>query len=329
MFDINRNFELLKEYQNITINDYNISDNYKLEKIQNSNEDTVLKYQNGKWRYISTKTTESIIDELNIKYIDEAIIILGFGIGNHIREILYRYQFNKILVLENDFELLKYSLSTQDLSDVINNKRLSIGLFKNSDDLSAIIIQYFGTSDSIRIKTANYLQYDEDIVKLFSIVIQSYANSINSIVQENIHKSEELLNNSYILKEYCNDALNMSVDDFKLLLNKVIDYSEKGIYCLNKIMEFINGNTGIELDNIINQYNNIENNFSKDSVIYKVIDLPVYRYMEVVLKDENYRKSVHDDRRNMQIKDIRRNIDVYKYRKECAEKLLLNLNNNI
>lgn len=325
MNNMKRNFELLKSYQNITVDDYNISNNYKLEKIKDSNEETILRNKNGKWQYVSSKSSERIVDEINIKYIDEAIIILGFGIGNHIREILRKYPNNKLLVLENDFELLKYSMTVQDLSDVISNDRLAIGLFKNSDDLTAIIMHYFGSDNYIHVKAINYTQNDEDIIKQFFTVIESYNNTMKSIVKENIQKSENILAFPSTTKEYCSEGLNISSEELELILNQIIILSDKGTQLLGKLMDYINGNLQIDIDNVVKQYNEIENNFDNNSVLSKVIELPVYRYINDILNDEYYRKTVNDDKKTMQIKELKKNTKIYMARKECAEKLLSNI----
>lgn len=325
MHNMKRNFELLKSYHNIAVDDYNISSNYRLEKIKDSNEETVLRNKNGKWQYVSNKSSEIIINEISIKYIDDAIIVLGFGIGNHIREILRKYPYNKLLVLENDFELLKYSMAVQDLSDVICNDRLSIGLFKNSDDLTAIIMHYFGSDNYIHTKAINYIQHDEDIIKQFFTVIESYNNSIKGIVKDNIQKSEKILVFPSVTKEYCSEGLNISIEELELILNQVIILSDNGASLLGELMEYINGNTQIDIDNVVKQYNEIENNFDNNSALNKIIELPIYKYINDILNDENFRKTVNDDKRTMQIKDLKKNTKIYMARKECAEKLLSNL----
>lgn len=322
---VTKNLEFLRKFQNITVNDFNISENYRIEKIKNSNEEAVLRFINKKWQYVSNKTNTTLIQELNVKYLDEAIIVLGFGIGNHLREIIKTYPLNKVLVLENDFELLKYSMTLQDLTDVISNSRLSIGLFKNSDDITAIIMHYFGSQSHISIKATNYMQCDENIIKQFFTVIESYNNSMHTIVQDNIQKSESLLNKTSDLKEYCNRGLNISLEEFRVILNEVIILSNNGSNFLNQLLEFMDGNTMIDIEYVVKKYNEIETNFDINSSLNKAIELPTYKSMYDIMHSNKYRKTVSDDKRTLQIKDIERNIRIYSVRKKCAETLLLNL----
>lgn len=323
-----KNLELLKRYQGITFKDHNVSKNYKIEKLQNSDEKCILKCSDEKWCYVSTKTSRQVMKELDIKYLDEAILVLGFGSGGIVRKILKAYPNNKILVLESDFELLKYSMTIDDLSDILSNPRFSIGVFRNTDDMENIIVHYFGFNNNIAIKSTVYSDYDELTAKEFKVIITSYNNSLNTIIEENKQKSYNILNQYSVLKQYCENILDLSTTDLRQILNNMITLSNDGINVVSRLIGYVEGKPDINMEQVVLKYNQIESSFFDSEYLKEIMNLAMYAYLDTILKDGEFRKKIDDDKVTMQLKDLKRNMEIYKSRKECAEKMLENLNSN-
>lgn len=330
------NIQYLSEYQNIDINNVELSwDNYKIVTNEVSNKSIMIS-KNGMWNYIGKKDGTDLnefINEIEPEYIEDAIVIFGFGIGEHIRRVLKKFPKNKVLVLESDFQLLKIAAVCEDLSDILSNERLAIGLFKNGNDLNSILSNYFGTQNKVNFIVASFSNYNEIYNEEFSCFIDTLSN-FEEEIQKNIisacELSEKLLNSNEslnIIKSTLNEWGKTNKNSLRELENEFKKYQKlliEGEKILSRIYDYMLGNKNINIEKDVARYNEIENIISSENIVNEILKCSMYKYMDSIYDDINLKIRISDNGSEMQLKDLKKNIIVYNSRTECVKRLLEN-----
>lgn len=331
------NIKFLEEYQNIHINNVELDwDKYKIVTNEVGNKYIMIS-KNGMWNYIGKKDgmdVKEFIDEIELEYIEDSIVIFGFGIGEHIRGILNKFPKNKVLVFESDSELLKIAAVVEDLSDILSNERLSIGLFKDTNDLNSILSFYFGTLNKINFIITSFSNYNEIYNKEFSCFVDTLSN-FEEEIQKNITSacelSKKLLNGNEslnIIKIALNECGKINANDIKELENEFERYQKllnEGVEILSRMHDYMLGNKNINIEKDVARYNEIENIISSENIANQILKCSMYKYVYEIYDDINLKKRILDSGLEIQIKDLKKNIIVYNFRIECLEKLLKNL----
>lgn len=160
------NLQVLKEKYNIDLCEQKKDElNYFIEKCKDGYYGIRIN-RDDKWTYLGSKYNQSkdinkLVESLEVKHEGDNIIILGFGLGYHLREVLKCIGNNKLIVLETDVQLIKYASEIQDLTDVLNDDRLKIYIFKNEDDIKRIITNNLNLHYTNNIKVASYSNYNK------------------------------------------------------------------------------------------------------------------------------------------------------------------------
>ncbi|OAA83179.1 hypothetical protein [Clostridium ljungdahlii] len=339
--NLKKNIKLLEKYQNIKIK--NIDLNLLTHKVKKISENfvTPFVYKEDIWKPLTKEDGSDInefVNEINLEYVDDVIIVFGFGIGYHIGELQKKYPNNRILVLECDFEIIKIAAIYGNLENVICSDKISIGLFKDSEELSKILKYYFGDQNRVSFIADSFANYDQIYDKEFQdlvILIDELKSDIEKNREKRIKLSEDILNSNStinIITEAINNANSSNELDvnfnIKSLLQEVNHKSgivKEGIKCLSKLYDFSIGIKNINVEKSIKRFNEIESEIQLSPMLLMIMDIAMYKYLDTLNEDKQVKIRVDDAKNKIQIKKIMYNLKIYKYRHECMEKLLASL----
>ncbi|MBU0600217.1 DUF115 domain-containing protein [bacterium] len=139
------------------------------------------------------------------------VLVLGFALGYHIKELLKQPQINKIIVIDPDVEVFKLALTSQDLSNLLSSPKIKLIIneenFSNLyQDLSQFIsldnlnkVQIIRYLPCLSLDPDYYLQVDKIIKNILEMNVSNLAifASFGKIWLENIFQNFfEIVNNA-------------------------------------------------------------------------------------------------------------------------------------
>ncbi|ADK14036.1 hypothetical protein [Clostridium ljungdahlii] len=335
------NAKLLSKYQNIKIKNMDLNPlTHKVKKISDNYVIPFI-YNQNMWKAICKEDGSDIdefVDEIKLKYVNDVIIVFGFGIGYHIDALHKKYPNNNILVLESDFQIIKIAALYGNLENILSSDKVSIGLFKKEEDLDKILRHYFGNYNRVNFIASAFSNYSE----LYTYEFEQLVNSLNKLKidieknrQERIKLSEDILNSTdliSIIKKLIDDSealnqLNIKINMKNILkeINIKSNLIKEGISCLNNLYSFLIGDRNININKAVEKFNQIEVKTQLSPELSAIMDIAMYKYVDILNEDEEIKIRVTDSENITQIKKIMYNLKIYKYRNKCMSSITAEL----
>jgi len=158
--------------------------------------DVVLSVETEKYGQVPLSSSvnpwqEAIIygDELSSKY-GRNCIVIGLGMGYHIKYILDSTSFKEIIILESDLEQIRICMMYTDMQAVLSDKRIKIVLCSKAEDY------------------AKWLKESENNSTIYKI----WYPSVKTVEDDTIR---ELLENYWVNISSSNNLVNVMLDNFE------------------------------------------------------------------------------------------------------------------
>ncbi|MZK49888.1 6-hydroxymethylpterin diphosphokinase MptE-like protein [Clostridium beijerinckii] len=217
----NKNKNILKKKYNINLDNVNLDwEKYKIEKTIEGklavriNKEGKKIYLGSKYNY--KRDFDNLKKDLNVKYEDEYLILIGFGLGYHILDCFEKYPNNKILVFEEDLSLLKCAAFLLDLTEIFKYDNLFLCGENEKINVISFLEKNIGIYYCKQLKMAsfsNYVYIYNREVTIKSTIINNYNNSM--IINMNTKKvfSEKVVQSFIENSPYI--AAGNSVEDLR------------------------------------------------------------------------------------------------------------------
>jgi len=172
-------------------------------------------------------------DELNGKYIEKCVII-GLGMGYHVRYIASLSGFEEIIVLESDLEQLRICMMYTDMKMILSNKNIKIVLCNKAEDYvkwlqasqndSTVYKIWYPSvktieNDAIRELLENYWVNTSSSDNLGNVMLYNFKNNqkLNDEVADNL---KDKLKGKDIIITGAGPSLDNSMDYLRKFLNR-------------------------------------------------------------------------------------------------------------
>ncbi|OPJ60883.1 motility associated factor glycosyltransferase family protein [Clostridium oryzae] len=184
------NIELLRKKGNINLKHIDRNDNYSCDTA-NDGQKIIKVNKNGKEIYLGSKyNNKSLIDKFLRSYDledgDAMYVVIGFGTGYHIEELLNKSQYNKIIVLESDINIIRTACEERDLRKILTNPRVLINTYSNESQIIDIFEKEVDRSYPNYIYYNFYANYD----KLYQQEIDMAARTVKFVTEMMIASAE-------------------------------------------------------------------------------------------------------------------------------------------
>lgn len=217
----NENANILREKHKINLFNQEMDmENYKIMKNDQESAIAMVK-KDKKWFYIDyeDKRIDSFIRD--IKQDRRTFILIGFGLGNSSRKLLKSIGNNKLIIIENDIQMLNYALAINDISDILKDDRTRLYICKNQNDVNDVfqdhIKNIFFSNLVDVIICPGYREVQEEFTSCAIEVIKTVFN--NTIVNKNTleYMSEDIIKTVFDNIPYIGKAspINVMKDIFK------------------------------------------------------------------------------------------------------------------
>ncbi|WP_461613060.1 motility associated factor glycosyltransferase family protein [Clostridium sp. Marseille-QA1073] len=241
------------------------SDNVNVVERSKDNKNVLKINVNEKQIYIGSKYSvnrdiDKFINEIGDIDINTSIIIFGLGAGEHIREVVNKFNNSiSILVIEPDISTLNLICCSDYYDDIVKNDKIAILHYKNMEAVLKEFIDPFKLQNTKVIFFGNYKAiYDNESVEFLKLIktIITY-----KLVDRNtsINLSKEIIKNSiknldYVAKSFSINKLKDIYKDIPAIVVSAGPSLAKNIHLLKKVQdEFIIITGGRTLEPLLNE----------------------------------------------------------------------------
>lgn len=188
---------------------------------------------------------EAIIygDELSSKYSRNCIVI-GLGMGYHVKYILDSTFFKEIIILESDLEQIRICMMYTDMQAVLSDKRIKIVLCSKAEDYAKWLKESENNSTVYKIWYPSVKTIEDDAIREllenYWVNISSSNNLVN-VMLDNFENNQKLndepadnLKDRFQNKDVIITGAGPSLDNNLDYLRKFLNRSDAVIVCVGK-----------------------------------------------------------------------------------------------